>query len=105
MGDPLSPPVGGGIGWERGVVSDVVFHFHLSVLSVRLPSRSRTASTSAATSEGTAHETSATTAASASKHGTHHHATHHCASVVVVGLVILPDNGVSAMGAEQGLSD
>ena len=73
--------------------------------SVRLPSRSRAAATSAAASEGTAHETSATTAASASKHGTHHHATHHCTSVVVIGLVILPDNGVPAMGAEQGLSD
>jgi hypothetical protein len=79
-----------------------VFRFHLSV---RLPSRSRATATSAAASEGTAHETSATTAAATSKHGTHHHATHHGVSVVVVGLVILPDNGVSAIGAEQGLSD
>ena len=78
---------------------------HLSVLSVRLPSRSRTAATGAATSEGTAHETSATTAAATSKHGTHHHTTHHGVSVVIVGLVILLDNGVPAMGAEQGLSD
>ena len=81
------------------------FRFRLSVLSVRLPSRSRAATTGAAASEGTAHETSATTAAATSKHGTHHHATHHCTSVVVVGLVVFLDNGVPTMGAEQSLSD
>ena len=73
--------------------------------SVRLPSRSGAAATSAAASEGTTHETSATTAAATSKHGTHHHATRHGVSVVAVGLVIFLDNGVPAMGAEQGLPD
>ena len=81
-------------------MSDVVSPF-----SVRLPSRSRTTATGAAASEGTAHETSATTATATSKHGTHHHTTHHGVSVVVVGLVVFLDNGVPAMGAEQGLSD